>query len=100
MARNYHAAVGRITVLSRGFAGEGLQVLLMAKLQAMLRYEETSTLGGFIVSRRQQETLRDGLIWIEARSPGKEDGLDYAKKVFEEHGYEVIEWHDDIDLLE
>ncbi len=64
------------------------------KTKAMLKYKD-----GYIISRRQMESLKDGLIWVEASSPGSKDGLDEVMRIFEEHEYEIVDWDDNIEIL-
>lgn len=64
------------------------------KLKVMLTWED-----GFIMSKRQQQTLKDGVVWLFAKSPGTPAGLLSATTVFEEHGYEVVDWDDDQECL-
>ena len=62
------------------------------KLKVMLKYEK-----GFIGSKRQMKTYKDGLVWVIAKSSGLASGVEAAGKIFEEHGHEVVEWDDDVE---
>ena len=64
------------------------------KLKVMLKWED-----GFMLSKRQQQTLEDGFVWLFAKNPSKETGLLATANVFEDHGYEVVEWDDDQECL-
>ncbi len=62
------------------------------KPKAMLKYAN-----GHIMSKRQSPTLEGGFAWSFAKSPASEKGLNAAAQVFEEHGYEIVDWDDEIE---
>lgn len=64
------------------------------KLKVMLKWED-----GFLMSKHQQQSLEDGLVWLFAKSPSKITGISSSADVFEDHGYEIVEWDDDIECL-
>lgn len=61
----------------------------------MLQYED-----GHIMSKCQQKTTEGDLVWTFAKSPGEAGGLLGAAEIFAEHGYEIVEWDDSVEVFD
>ncbi len=64
------------------------------KPKVMLKCED-----GFIMSKRQTTTLRDGFVWCFAKNPGTEKEMPGTIEIFKIHGFEIVEWDDDIEVI-
>jgi hypothetical protein len=64
-------------------------MVLARKLKVMFKCE-----GGFIMSKRQMVTVNDDIRWQFAKNTCGADGLLATAEVFEDHGYEIVEWDD------
>jgi len=65
------------------------------KLKVMVQYKD-----GYIMSKCQQKTIEGEFVWLFAKSPGLPGGLLVAAEVFTEHGYQLVEWDDKVEIFD
>jgi len=52
------------------------------------------TKDGFIMSKHELQTVEGEILWQFSKSPGVNDQISATAQIFEDHGYEVVEWDD------
>jgi hypothetical protein len=67
---------------------------MSTKPKVMIKYAD-----GYMMTKRQQDSYEDGLLWVFAQSPAKEGAEEAVGQIFAAHGYEVVEWDDDVEVV-
>ena len=64
------------------------------KLKVMLTWKD-----GFIISKCQSKTIEGTLVWTLAKNKAKASGLVQTAEIFKQHGYNVIPWDSEVEVL-
>jgi len=65
------------------------------KLKVMVKYQD-----GFIMSKCQMKTVDHEVKWNFAKNQAQPEGLIATAEIFEEHGYKLVPWDDEVEAFD